>query len=72
MWKGRQQFLGYDKTFLNWQKIQRQYDHTQCNDKTVTDPCEVAQIFNKYFVSIASAIDPPDPIILADEAISTH
>ena len=42
------------------------------NDKTVTDPCEVAEIFNNYFVSIASEIGPPDPIISADEAISTH
>ena len=42
------------------------------NDKTVTDSCEVAEIFNKYFVSIASEIGPPDPIISADEAISTH
>ena len=36
------------------------------NDKTVTDSCEVAEIFNKYFVSIASKIGPPDPIISAD------
>ena len=42
------------------------------NDKTVTDSCEVAEIFNKYFVSIASEIGPPDPIISADDAISTH
>ena len=42
------------------------------NDKTVTDPCEVAEIFKKYFVSIASEIGPPDPIISADEAMSTH
>ena len=42
------------------------------NEKHVTDPYEVAETFNKYFVSIASEIGPPDPIISADEAISTH
>ena len=42
------------------------------NEKTVTDPYEVAEIFNKYFVSIASEIGPPEPIVSADEAISTH
>ena len=33
------------------------------NEKTVTDPYEVAEIFNKYFVSIASEIGPSDPIV---------
>ena len=42
------------------------------NDKTVTDPCEVAENFNKCFVSIASEIGPPDPMISTDDAISSH
>ena len=42
------------------------------DNETITDQNKVAEIFNKYFVSIAAEIVFPDPITSSDEALLTH
>ena len=42
------------------------------NNETITDQKKVAEIFNKYFVSIAAEIGFPDSITSSDEALLTH
>ena len=42
------------------------------NNETITDQNKVAEIFNKYFVSIAAEIGFPDPKTSSDEALLTH
>ena len=42
------------------------------DNETITDQNKVAEIFNKYFVSVAAEIGFPDPITSSDEALLTH
>ena len=42
------------------------------NNETITDQNKVAEIFDRYFVSIAAEIGFPDPKTSSDEALLTH